>query len=135
MEIQCAIRFVGQLSGDAAAGAKAFFAEQGWQNVGGGLFAYSLEAELGGVDGPSLAMHKKIRDLYVPEGAFHGAVPVNVLLTAGGREMFSEPAEFGRVGSTWGMKINEAEPPYFDDILRLRDKIMATLGAIAKGNN
>lgn len=129
MEIRCAVQF----ASDAAAEAKTFFTEQGWQNAGHGLFTHSLEAELGGVDGPSVAMHKKIRALYVPQGVFTDAVPVNVLLTAGGREMFSEPAQFGRVGNVWGMKISETDPPYFDDILRLRDKTIATLVAISKG--
>lgn len=129
MEVTCAVQFMG----NAVAEAKVFFAGQGWRDAGDGSFTYSLEAALGGVDGPSLAMHKKIRALYVPEGALADAVPVNVLLTGGGREMFSEPAEFGRVADTWGIKISETAPPRFDDILRLRDKTIATLGAIGKG--
>jgi hypothetical protein len=133
MEVKCAIQFMEQLADGHAVEAKAFFADRGWQNAGGGSFTYSLEAEIGGVDGPSLAMHKKIRELYAPEGTFLDAFPVTVLVTAGGRQMFSEPAAFGRVGNTWGMRISETEPPYFDDILRLRDKTIATLAAISKG--
>lgn len=132
MELRCAIKLEGQFAGQGAE-AKAFFAEQGWQDAGDGSFSVTLDVELGGVDGPSVAMHAKIRSLYVPQGVFADAVPVTVLLTAGGREMFSEPAAFGRVGDTWGIKISETDPPYFDDILRLRDKTIATLVAISKG--
>lgn len=130
MEVKCSVQFSGG-SGKAAHEVKTFFKEQGWREAEG-AFSYTLEAELGGVDGPSVAMHEKIRALYLPEGPIENTVPVTVLISAGGRGMFNEPAAFGFAGGKWGIRISETDPPQFDDLLRLRDKTIATLAAISK---
>ncbi|CAK7072298.1 MAG: hypothetical protein DELT_01933 [Desulfovibrio sp.] len=137
MELQCVIQF----PGCAGPETEAFFAARGWQSVTPESFRYSLNADLGGVDGPALELHAKIRGLYASQNpAPHSAqdaqentVPVNVLITVGDREMFSEPARFVAFVGAYGLRISETEPPFFDDILRLRDKTIATLVAISRG--
>lgn len=131
MEVKCVIQFTGAPD-DATPEAKAFFKERGWREAEGS-FMFALEAALGGVDGPILELHKKIRTLYPPRGPLGKAVPVTVQVTAGGRVMFCAPAQFGFSGGKWGIRVSETDPPHFDDVLRLRDKTIATLVAISGG--
>lgn len=125
MRFQCTLRF-GEAFTAAAAASDIHDAltGSGWDAPEPGLFAFFVPADPGAVDGPAVALGKKLQGMRCAPSS-RGALPAELACVYRDITVFSEHVEVVPLAGGAGLIV--PGEPLFSDLMRLRDAMLAAL--------
>jgi hypothetical protein len=133
MRFHCSLTIPESLSRDAAARIRETFAALGWEEADG-MLVFSVPADPFAVDGPSVTLGRMLQGLCSGSEAFGESAPATLACRYRDHEVFSAPVTLGVFSGTGGagLAVDQTAPPLFRDLIRLRDKMLATLQRAAR---